>query len=505
MHPKLHTDLFAILLMYKVKNKDEPDPLEFQEFLRFHTTNDLKPDNIFQLSITRKWPLLSVLSAVVKTYPMEYCWTNFLMITSRYKCAGDYQNLYDLVKDVCLYCISEDCIEELYESLVFFYPNFSLIYLVKFFMASKQKDFELATDNLKQFVVLMEDYNDIWIVDYEEKYLSFTTELSMRHFISNFHNASDIYKLLVTLCDSDAYFLKTNFDYLKKIFEILKTTTIIVDFNWIEFSQYNKEMCEKLIDDGSFEEAMRLVNCLKLDRCPFVYRIWTSLYAKHQDNFNYKRLAKDLEKYQVNATYLIDFYLYVYHEIDSSDHKQKYLVLKKALDAMKDYSLQDDPKYNRDSLEYELLMHYVKIDDSNLQAIPIYHSEYYEKMVEKNQNLIFHSFQQLKEFAQLDTITITGKILSETIEVERLHGLLRQLLDLSDFVQALRIQAMFDQRPIELNFLVFIFGLVEGIASLTDLPREERYLFNRTKGSMPRKRSQFNLRCKLNLLFFILL
>lgn len=55
---------------------------------------------------------------------------------------------------------------------------------------------------------------------------------------------------------------------------------------------------------------------------------------------------------------------------------------------------------------------------------------------------------------------------------------------------------MFDQRPIELNFLVFIFGLVEELTILTELPKEERSVINSAKASVAKKGSKYNFRCK---------
>jgi spatacsin len=447
LDPKFHKDLFSILLMSGCKNRELPYKLTLQEFVEMHESSDSDYSDLFKLSITfnddgerRGWPLLSIFAAMTNSYPWDYCWINYLILSTNYALNENFTDFFSLVKNVSSFCVTSDCHQELLQSVAIFYPESCLVNLMNFICDTQNQNYNSAIENLRKFTNSIENEN--WIFETEEMFLEYVSTITLNHLKFNFKSTLDIYNVLSVLCKAKAYFLKINFHYLKRIFSVLRETVMQIEFNWLRQEHYNQELCDELVESNNFVIAVQLAELLKLRKEGIVYGKWMSSYEKDGNAFDFEKCQQDLEDYKIEADILVNFYIFVAGQVEIGKFKEKYLILKKALDLIKSHGLYPSDRFDRDQMEYDLVISYLKISSEDLKDLPMYHSEYFEVISLKNRNLIFHSFMELREFAQIDDLRIVDQILTDPIEIERFNDLVGRLLDDADLVQCLRLQVI---------------------------------------------------------------
>ncbi|XP_055638313.1 uncharacterized protein LOC129776604 [Toxorhynchites rutilus septentrionalis] len=439
--------------------------------------------NLLDRAVRRRWPLLAVLAAVVFETSRKFCWLTWLMVSIDYPYQEKIVQLQEIkfFQDLLEYYISSGRVRTLEDSLEVFYPKANFRNLTKYFAETADINFtQSSIDCLRRF---LENATDCPLLGLDGNELrNFSAKLLTLHLDHNFESSHHQIYLLQSLIASDIEYFTCVVDFtrLLKISEIIQNTTVPVKFiNFYDCKERQQEefkaLCERLIAQNFYKEAIELADLAELPKDSIIFDYWVS-QVEINGTCDFEQYQKDMDRYHFPPRLLLKFYIYIANQTDYHNPR-KYILLARALELIKEWNLYPSEEFDRDRLEYELALAYVKYTGDPFD-FKLYHSHFFTTTFRRDQGVLYHTFLELKEVAGINDLTVSHLNLEDPEEVIRLDGLINRLLEKGDIVQALRYQAIFDQRPIDLHFIVFCMALAESLVSLYNLSKEERLLLN---------------------------
>lgn len=305
-----------------------------------------------------------------------------------------------------------------------------------------------------------------------------TIKLILLHLKHNFQSGVHQKHFLQLLCNSGISDLYSSIDFclLANVFEVsLASENYIFDFEklLLEDNTLYSDLLDTLLTNQLFDEAIKLAGLLDLPICDIVLTKWTAnLNIDDDASLVFEQYELEMEFLALPPEILINFLLYTAGHLQQSCRK-RYLLFKKALDIIKRHRLFPNENFDRDQIEYEMVVCYLLSNDE-IEDSDIYHSEYFEEIMSKERGVLYKSFRELKELAGIDELTVSTKIGLNDEMKDKLESLLNKLLDLGDIVEALRIQALFESRSMDLRILVFCMALAEGLTTMQNMTKEEK-------------------------------
>ncbi|XP_055596606.1 uncharacterized protein LOC129746759 [Uranotaenia lowii] len=439
--------------------------------------------NLLDRSIRRKWPLLAVMAGITSEANRKYCWLVWLLVSVEYPFLDKIAVLQEveLMKDLTEYCLIQGYSFVLQDSLDIFYPESNFINLVKYVTETTLIKFsEQTTDKLRLFLQNASDCPLLGLPKAE--ILKHAAKLLTLHLDYSFESHYDQQRLLKSLVSSDIIYFtqQTNFTLLYEIANILKNTHVRVKFIYFYDQSPNlqpifESICDQLVSAKLYKQAIELTKLTNLPKESIIFEHWTDSFEK-MGSCNFSEHLEDMERHDLKPDLLINFYIHIANRLVYGDVK-KYYLLKESLELIKSHALYPSETFDRDRIEYEMALAYIHCFDDSA-SLTLYHSQYFSKALSRDRGVLLHTFLELKEVAAIDDLTVSNQQLSDSDEILRLEELINRLLEAGDIVQALRYQAIFEQRPVDLHFIVFCMGLAESLCSLYNLSKEERLMLN---------------------------
>lgn len=295
------------------------------------------------------------------------------------------------------------------------------------------------------------------------------------------------------MCRSDMSDISVKMDFcrLHAVFEALQTRPGWAECYTINFEQLaaeNNQVYEQLLDalrvKGEYDVAVRLATLLQQPISDIVYSKWvTKLEASESVDggeepyaaSTFQLYENEIAEHSLPPELLVNFYLYAAGRLTRSCAR-KYQLLKRALTVIKQHHLFPNESFDRDQIEYGMIICYLQLDDNVAAEMSVYHSEYYEQIMLNERCVLYKSFLELKELAGIEDLNVSIKHPMTKLMEARLETLLNLLLDKGDIVEALRLQELFECRPIDLRFVVFCMALAEGVTTIFSMSSEERQM-----------------------------
>lgn len=238
-----------------------------------------------------------------------------------------------------------------------------------------------------------------------------------------------------------------------------------------------KRLVDALTEAKAYEEALQLATLLQLPLADIVYAKWLAELEAGKLRLH-EEYEQEIDQHALPPDILVNFLLQAAgQQAEQQQLRRRYELLQSALDVIKQHHLFPNECFDRDQIEYDMVMCYLQLET---QATPlsIYHSEYFEQIMRQERCVLYKSFSELKELAGIDDLSVAIKSrLTDKME-KRLNDLLNLLLDEGDIVEALRLQDLFEFRPNDLRFIVFAMALAEGMTSIINLSSKERQLLS---------------------------
>lgn len=312
----------------------------------------------------------------------------------------------------------------------------------------------------------------------KDKIILLTVKLIFLHLKYNFESGVHQKQFLQLLCKSGISDMHPLIDFclLSNVFEV---SLVIENYNFdferllIENNTLYTDLLETLLSDQLFEEAIKLAGQLNLPICDIVLTQWTANFNIEDDtSLVFDQYELEMEFLALPPEILINFLLFTAGQLQQSC-KKRYLLFKKAMDIIKRHHLFPNENFDRDQIEFEMVLCYLLSNDE-IEDSHIFHSEYFEEIMSKERGVLYKSFRELKELAGIDELVTSTKIGLNDEMKDKLESLLNKLLDLGDIVEALRIQALFESRSMDLRILVFCMALAEGLTTIQNMTKEEK-------------------------------
>lgn len=472
-------DLFAIILQCICSEdlaSDAAAPLSTMKFLDLLRGNDNELPNSTHLNLLRKaielkWPLLAILSAMIRTECRQHCWIVWLMMSTDL----DYIPVDDLsvhrpteqqlVRCLIDHCVANRFTRTLDSSIRIFFGDNSFAKFTEYLARTQRYDFSPeVTDLLKVHLMHLsrnagddpngnatDDAAEFLNID-KADLLSMCVYLLIRHVNTGFSSVEHQIQLLQTVCDSGvADFVLDTIDLAaaKCLLEVCRFTSVRIDLERLardrqtdsEIRLEYERICEQLIGEKEFDKAMDVADLLAFPKDSMVYESWVYGYETDAVWFDLQKCEREIEEHALGPELVIGFYLYVADRLSYANVK-KYRVLKRTLDVIKRHHLFPNESFDRDRIEYEMVLSALK-NGQPIDEVDVYHSEYFETIMVRERKVLYKSFMELKEMASIDDLTVVNKRLLDQSETDRLDALICRLLDEGDIVQALRIQVSF--------------------------------------------------------------
>lgn len=312
----------------------------------------------------------------------------------------------------------------------------------------------------------------------KEKVINLTIRLILLQLKYNFDSGFHQQQFLNLLCKSGISDLYQSIDFclLKSVFEI---SLVLKDFEFDfeklvdEENTLYTDLFDQLLTEERFDDAIKLAGLLDLPICDIVLTKWTvNLNIEYDTSMNFEQYESEMELLALPPEILINFLVFTAGQFQQSCRK-RYLLFKKSLDIIKKHHLFPNENFDRDQIEYDMILCYLLSNDT-IEDSDIYHSEYFEEIMSKERCVLYKSFRELKELAGIDELTTSTKVGLNNDMKMKLEELLNKLLDIGDIVEALRIQALFEFRSMDLHFLVFCMALAEGLTTIQNMTKEEK-------------------------------
>ncbi|XP_001360514.2 spatacsin [Drosophila pseudoobscura] len=494
-------DLFAIILCSSNNLPDEEiisTTAKFLEMMQVSTPH-CSSINLLRHCIREELPILAVLAATLSRRNLDWCWLVWLAVAS-----GQWSTLLreasktreddrsEWVWSVIRGTVAGGHVNAFLHSFEIFKPDCKFTHLCRFLqLTSHQEDFSESTImELRQFFCS-------WSQDAvtlplcaplpRKQMMQRSIGLLLVQLQSNFDCILQQQRFLDCICRSDVGDICDLLDFclLHKVFGVAATwlRELAIDLEQLvrRDSPEYKRLVDSLIEAKEYDEALQLATLLQLPLSDSVYGKWLAeldagVLRPHQE---YER---EIEQHALPPAILVNFLLHA-ATVLQADGVRRYELLLSALGVIKQHHLFPNESFDRDQIEYDMVVCYLNLPEDQLSTLAIYHSEYYEQIMLQERLVLYKSFSELKELAGIDDLSIAGKS-RLTAEMERrLDSLLNTLLDKGDIVEALRLQELFEYRPNDLRFIVFAMALAEGMASIGNLSSKERQLLGEIEKS----------------------
>ncbi|XP_037954698.1 spatacsin-like [Teleopsis dalmanni] len=491
-------DIFALILLSTTSIPENliSKHMKFIEIMIDKNIYDTST-NLLKNSIKYGSPMLALLSAMVSTTNLGWCWFVWVIVST-----GQWLDIAPLThKDTneLFWHTLESTVRSgytttLYQSFYVFFEDNPMQQFFNFLsITQKLRDFSAETVHELRLFLLAWSNEEIElplsIAPKKDELILRCTKLLLIHLEHNFDSSLDQQKFLNCICSSDMSDISSLLDFclLSKVFDILQSTKnysslcALLNFEHLlkEGIAVYRQLLKALLAEKEFDLAVRLATLLHLPISDIIYSKW----VENADNDNLKiiplqQYENEIAEHAIPPSVLVNFFLYVASRIETN-HACKYELLKNALNVIKRHHLFPNESFDRDEIEYDMVICYLHIESlKTVENLEIYHSEYFEEIMLKERCVLYKSFLELKELAGIEDLNVhSKKELSEELQ-SKLIELIYRLLDEGDIVEALRIQELFKCRPIDLRFVVFCMALAEGITTIFNMVPEERQLLS---------------------------
>lgn len=504
------TDIFAIILICTCDMRMAHEPLLtvalLKELMLTPDTNQSSTYlNLMRYAFKLKWPILAVLAATINDSAIDYCWITWLMISSEFPMVpADVTSIEDLARIVVRHSVRNKYVRTLHQSVEIFYPLSKFTLFTKFLSETSRYKFTTDVANLlEDYIAELSTQNVRFVAWTPEDLQEFSVELLIDYVKQSFDSREHCQLLLDCVCSTgigDIIATPVDICSVAAINRIIRFTGVTLNIDELMRQPMAMEVDEaamlehgeslssvfarneymrisdELMALNAFDSAMELAELLALPKDTLVYKRWVHLFET-QDTFDLDECDRELEQHGLSPWILIDFLTFVAERIDFVAPK-KYAVLQKILDASRKHQLHPNEGFQRDAIEFDLVKCVLRNGEPIVDDTFIYNSEYFEAIMKDERGVLFKSFLALKELSGVNELTVSNKEPLTRGEIIRFESLMNRLLDQGDIVQALRLQAMFNHRTLDLHYLVFCMALAEGLASLYDLSVEQKQMLN---------------------------
>ncbi|XP_052893315.1 uncharacterized protein LOC128301052 [Anopheles moucheti] len=513
-------------------------PFDFDAFKRLtiQATTNRQPSqrypytyqNLLDRAIRYQWPLLALLAGDVCPEDSEsrrYCWIVWAMLAGEFPFRDKLsheQRERELDPERTFVCgLIEHLVRTgrlctLASSLAVFYPESGWYQLAAYLSLTEDVLFDgnQAADLLTSFLARSASAGVECFLLHMPKYemFNFCARLLMIHLDrrSSMHHQFLLLQSYVR-CDFQCFLVPgTDFERMLRICEIVRHCDVTIEFLALhECSSGGKDqqlgvyesLCEQLVTKKHHEAAIAVAEEAGLPRESIIFEHWVSGFESSGSVGSFERYRVESERYGLGPVLRISFFTHIANRLEYGD-RQRYDLLRCALELIREHGLYPSETFDRDRLEYELALSYIRCTDERPEGLELYCSQYWCNTQQLQHSspstaaVLYHTFLELKEVAGIDDLTLSNVPLTQPEERLRLDALINRLLDCGDIVQALRYQAIFEQRPLDLHFIVFCMALAEGLVSLYNLSKEERMLLNedsaRSSGRFQRRTLRFS-------------
>lgn len=452
------TDLFATIIQSAVdSNTVGSEALIFEKFHEIlrnpNTMQSATHLNLLRNAIRLQRPILAVLAAMGNDLNLQYCWVTWMMtamgLTELPKESLDLQHLS---RSLIESSVANGFVRTLHHGMAIFFPENNFNIFVEYLVKTKSLDFSSDTTDLlaRYFQMLSnEDVELLCLNNDPNEIFNFSIELLVHHLQFGFESKEYQRLMLASLCQSGIDFHNAiDFCFINSVNEILTFTGVQMDITAFmkdrcseeDMKRESERICEQLVVDHEFSKAMVAADLFALPKDNIIYESWISTY-ENDDTFDLDRYDRESDQYSLSPEIVINFYIHVAARLDYVDPK-KYKVLKKILDVIKRHHLFPNESFDRDRIEYEMVLSFLK-NSLSIHEIDVYYSEYFETIMSNERFVLYKSFLDLKEMAGIEELTVGNKTPLSDCEIEKLNSLINRLLDDGDIVQALRMQVLF--------------------------------------------------------------
>ncbi|XP_037034806.1 spatacsin [Bradysia coprophila] len=486
-------DLFAVIIQSVVDvSPVGSELLSYDKFLellknprQMQSTTHL---NLLRNAIDSQRPILSVLAALSSQFNVQYCWATW-MITAMdsYQLPKESSDIQELSRALIEFSVINGFSRTLHHGMATFFPDSNFNMFTEYLLKTKLLDFSTDTTDLLERYFQELSNNDVELIclnNDNHQILDFSVVLLVNHLQFGFESKEYQRLMLASLCQSGIDFNDIiDFCFVSSINEILTFTDVEMDISSFikgrrsddEMKREYERICEQLVVNHEFSKAMTAADLFNLPKDNIIYESWIWNYEM-DDTSDLDRYDRESDEYSLAPDIVINFYIHVASDLDY-DNPKKYKILKKILDVIKRHHLFPNEGFDRDRIEYEMVLSFLR-SPLTIDDIELYYSEYFETIMSKERFVLYKSFLDLKEMAGIEQLTVGNKTPLGDAEIEKLNSIMNRLLDDGDIVQALRLQSMFNHRPLDLHYLVFCMALAEGLASLYDLSVEQRKMLS---------------------------
>lgn len=494
-------DIFAVILICtcEIRTTNERPELSVEAIREFMKNQDIYQSsthlNLIRYAFQMKWPILSVLAATVNELAVDYCWIIWLIIsTEQTSIPTEVLDYNDLVQYIITYTVQESHVRTLHQSFEIFYPDSKFALFTQFLSETSRYQFTTETSALLMDFLYELDQGMVSINNLvplsNEQMLRFTTTLLVEYVKKSFDSMEHSQQLLDTISASGISNHTNIIDFgtIAAINKIIRFTKVRLNIDEmlcrpsppisdaiVNGSEQRIEseaemeqstllqneyirISDDLIAEKQFKCALEMADLLNLSKDTIIYEQWIYEF-ENDESFDFETCDQKISQHSISPLVLINFLLFVSGKLDYTDIK-KYFVLKKILNAIKKHHLYPNEIIPRDRIECEMYKCALK-NDSNIDEIKMYNSEYFEAIMMAERGVLYKSFLDLKDLAGVDHLTVVVKDQLKKQETERLNKLMNRLLDQGDVVQTLRLQGIFNHRTIDLHYLVFCMALAE--------------------------------------------
>ncbi|XP_017003047.3 spatacsin [Drosophila takahashii] len=493
-------DIFAIILCSTNSLPDEiiPSTAKFLEMMVGNTPH-CSSINLLRHCIRQELPILAVLAVALSEQNRDWCWIVWLSVTS-----GQWsnqlpeaskvreENRSDWVWSVIRGAVAGGHVNALLHSLEIFQPECKFTHLCRFLqLTAHQEDFSDATIvELRQFFFSWSQ-NSVTLplcgALPRKQVMQRSIGLLIIQLQSNFDCILQQQRFLDCICRSDVGDICDLLDFclLHKVFGVAATwlRELSIDLEQLvkKDSLEYRRLVDALTEARAYEEALQLATLLQLPLSDIVYRKWMAELEAGELR-PHQEYEKEIQQHALAPAILVNFLLQAASSV-SQVGLRRYELLQSTLGVIKQHHLFPNESFDRDQIEYDMVLCYLQLPEDQLSQLSIYHSEYFEQIMLQERCVLYKSFSELKELAGIDDLSISDKT-RLTPEMEaRLMTLLNTLLDKGDIVEALRLQELFEFRPNDLRFIVFAMALAEGMTSISNLSSKERQLLGEIEKS----------------------
>ncbi|XP_060660737.1 spatacsin [Drosophila nasuta] len=490
-------DVFAIVLCSSNNLPDEciGSTAKFVELMQSsgqHCTSI----NLLKHCVRHQMPILAVLAATLSDQNRDWCWlvwlavasgqwTQLLLEASRSREQEQEEYVWSLIRNV----VKEGQVNALLHSFCIFQPDCKFVHLCRFLQLTAQhQDFSDST------IVELRHFLCSWSQDAVQ--LPLCAPLARKQLMQrcigllllqlqcNFDCSMQQQKFLECICRSDVGDICDLLDFclLHRIFGVAATwiRQLGIDYELLvrrDSAEY-KRLVDALTEAKAYEEALQLAALLQLPLADIVYAKWLAELEAGQLH-QHAEYEREIEQHALPPAILVNFLLQAAAQQPEENLRRRYELLQSALGVIKQHHLFPNESFDRDQIEYDMVMCYVQLElEQETEPVTIYHSEYFEQIMRQERCVLYKSFSELKELAGIDDLSIANKSQLTPEMEQRLDGLLQLLLDEGDIVEALRLQELFEFRPNDLRFIVFAMALAEGMTSIVNLSSKERQLLS---------------------------